>query len=83
MNGDLKPRPSDVLIVVDMQYDFMPGGALAVAEGDAIIPLINRLAPKFENVILTQDWHPPGHASFASSHAGAKPFKFSSAYQGA
>jgi len=75
LNGDLKPRPSDVLIVVDMQYDFMPGGALAVAEGDAIVPLVNRLAAKFENVVLTQDWHPPGHASFASSHAGAKPFE--------
>ncbi len=57
-----------------MQYDFMPGGALAVAEGDAILPLVNRLAAKFDNVALTQDWHPPGHASFASSHQGAKAF---------
>lgn len=68
------PRASDALIVVDMQYDFMPGGALAVGEGDAIVPLVNRLAAKFAHVVLTQDWHPPGHASFASSHQGAKPF---------
>ena len=64
----------DVLLVVDMQNDFMPGGALAVAEGDAIVPLINRLAESFANVVLTQDWHPAGHASFASSHPGKKPF---------
>jgi nicotinamidase/pyrazinamidase len=65
----------DVLLVIDMQVDFMPGGALGVAEGDAIIPLINRLARRFANVALTQDWHPPGHISFASSHRGAKPFE--------
>jgi len=70
----LTPRAGDALIVVDMQYDFMPGGALAVAGGDAIVPLVNRIAAKFANVVLTQDWHPPGHASFASSHPGAKPF---------
>ena len=64
----------DVLLVIDMQVDFMPGGALAVDGGDAIVPLINRLAQNFTNVVLTQDWHPPGHASFASAHAGAKPF---------
>ena len=64
----------DVLLVVDMQNDFMPGGALGVDGGDAIIPLINRLGESFANVVLTQDWHPPGHASFASSHPGAKPF---------
>jgi nicotinamidase/pyrazinamidase len=75
LDESLKPRPSDVLIVVDMQYDFMPGGALAVSEGDLIVPLVNRLAAKFQNVVFTQDWHPPGHASFASSHAGAKPFE--------
>jgi nicotinamidase/pyrazinamidase len=75
LDESLKPRPTDVLIVVDMQYDFMPGGALAVAEGDTIIPLVNRLAAKFQNVVFTQDWHPPGHASFASSHPGAKPFE--------
>jgi nicotinamidase/pyrazinamidase len=75
LNETFTPRASDVLIVVDMQYDFMPGGALPVAEGDAIVPLVNRLASKFATVALTQDWHPPGHASFASSHPGAKPFE--------
>ena len=64
----------DALLVIDMQNDFMPGGALAVADGDSIVPLVNRLAQSFANVVLTQDWHPPGHASFASSHPGAKPF---------
>jgi nicotinamidase/pyrazinamidase len=64
----------DVLLVVDMQNDFMPGGALAVAQGDAIVPLVNRLAGNFVNVVLTQDWHPAGHASFASVHPGKKPF---------
>ena len=65
---------SDALLVIDAQNDFMPGGALAVADGDAIVPLANALAAKFAVVALTQDWHPPGHASFASAHAGAKPF---------
>jgi nicotinamidase/pyrazinamidase len=65
----------DVLIVVDMQNDFMPGGALAVGGGDAIVPLVNQLAQNFANVVLTQDWHPKGHISFASSHPGAKPFE--------
>jgi nicotinamidase/pyrazinamidase len=64
----------DVLLVIDVQNDFVPGGALAVAEGDAIVPLVGRLAQAFENVVVTQDWHPVGHASFASSHPGAKPF---------
>lgn len=63
------------LIVTDVQNDFMPGGALAVPEGDKIVPVVNRLAARFENVILTQDWHPRGHASFASSHPGKKPFE--------
>jgi nicotinamidase/pyrazinamidase len=62
------------LIVVDVQNDFMPGGALAVPQGDEVVPVINRLAARFGNVVLTQDWHPAGHASFASSHPGAKPF---------
>jgi nicotinamidase/pyrazinamidase len=66
---------SDVLIVVDIQYDFCPGGALAVPQGDQVVPVINRLAGKFENVVLTQDWHPKGHQSFASSHPGKKPFE--------
>jgi nicotinamidase/pyrazinamidase len=63
------------LVVVDVQYDFMPGGALAVANGDEVVPVINALLPRFENVVLTQDWHPRGHASFASAHAGKKPFE--------
>ncbi len=63
------------LIVVDVQNDFMPGGALAVARGDEVVPVINRLAARFENVVLTQDWHPRGHASFASSHPGRRPFE--------
>ena len=62
------------LIVVDVQNDFCPGGALAVPDDDAVVPVINRLAARFANVVLTQDWHPAGHASFASSHAGKKPF---------
>jgi len=64
----------DALVVIDVQYDFLPGGALAVAEGDAIIQHCNRLAHAFPNVVVTQDWHPEGHASFASSHPGAEPF---------
>jgi nicotinamidase/pyrazinamidase len=64
----------DVLLIVDVQNDFCPGGALAVPQGDAIVPAINRLAKSFAHVILTQDWHPPGHASFASSHPGRSPF---------
>jgi nicotinamidase/pyrazinamidase len=65
----------DVLLAVDAQNDFCPGGALAVAEGDLVIPLINRLAERFDSVVLTQDWHPPGHTSFASSHPGTAPFE--------
>jgi nicotinamidase/pyrazinamidase len=63
------------LIVVDVQVDFMPGGALAVPRGDEVVPVINALLPRFENVVLTQDWHPRGHASFASAHPGRKPFE--------
>lgn len=63
------------LVVIDMQYDFCPGGALAVAGGDEIIPAINRLIAGHDHVILTQDWHPAGHSSFASSHAGKGPFE--------
>lgn len=63
------------LIVVDVQNDFVPGGALAVPRGDEVVPVINRTAARFENVVLTQDWHPRGHASFASSHPGRKPFE--------
>ena len=63
-----------VLLVIDVQNDFLPGGALAVPRGDEVVPIINALALKFENVILTQDWHPPQHISFASSHPGKSAF---------
>jgi nicotinamidase/pyrazinamidase len=62
------------LIVVDVQNCFVKGGSLAVAHGEDVVPVINRLAPAFQNVILTQDWHAPGHASFASTHPGKKPY---------
>jgi nicotinamidase/pyrazinamidase len=65
----------DVLLAIDLQVDFMPGGALAVDRGHEVVPLVNQLARRFQNVVVTQDWHPPGHASFASTHAGAKPFE--------
>jgi nicotinamidase/pyrazinamidase len=71
----IKPGPHDVLLVVDVQNCFVPGGTLPVAGGDQVVPLINRLARAFEHVVLTQDWHTPGHASFASSHPGKKPFE--------
>ena len=67
-------QPTDILLLIDLQPDFMPGGALAVAGGDEILPIINLLAAKFDHVILTQDWHPPQHISFASSHPGQAPF---------
>jgi len=73
--GKVKPGPQDVLLVVDVQNCFVPGGNLPVKEGDQIVPLINRLAKAFQHVVLTQDWHTPGHISFASSHAGKKPFE--------
>lgn len=63
------------LIVVDVQNDFCPGGSLAVAGGDEVVPVINALAKRFPNIVLTQDWHPRGHSSFASSHLGRKPFE--------
>lgn len=66
--------PEDVLVVVDVQYDFLPGGSLAVAGGDEIVPLINTLAKHFTNLVLTQDWHPANHVSFASQHAGKAAF---------
>ena len=67
--------PNDVLLVIDVQNDFCPGGALAVQEGDAVIPVIHELAPLFAHVVLTQDWHNPNHLSFASAHAGKHPFE--------
>jgi nicotinamidase/pyrazinamidase len=64
----------EALVVIDVQNDFCPGGALAVADGDAILPAVNALIARFDHVALTQDWHPAGHSSFASSHAGKAPF---------
>ena len=64
----------DALLIVDLQNDFCPGGALAVPEGDEIVPLVNNLAEQFEHVLQTQDWHPEGHQSFASSHAAHEPY---------
>jgi nicotinamidase/pyrazinamidase len=65
----------ETLIVIDVQNDFCPGGALAVAGGDEIVPLVNDMIGRFAHVILTQDWHPEGHSSFASQHAGKNPFE--------
>jgi nicotinamidase/pyrazinamidase len=73
--GPIKPGPRDVLLVIDVQNCFTPGGSLAVKDGDTIIPLINRLGGYFEHAVLTQDWHTPSHVSFASSHTGKKPFE--------
>jgi nicotinamidase/pyrazinamidase len=68
-------RSRDALLVVDLQHDFLPGGALAVRDGDAIVEPIAELVPAFETVVATQDFHPPRHVSFASSHPGRKPFE--------
>ncbi|MBY8915952.1 bifunctional nicotinamidase/pyrazinamidase [Nitratireductor sp. L1-7-SE] len=65
----------EALIVIDVQNDFCPGGALAVEDGDAVVPVINGLIGRFDHVVLTQDWHPEGHSSFASSHQGKAPFE--------
>ena len=69
------PDSQTCLLVVDAQYGFMPGGGLPVAGGDAIVPVINRIAPRFANVVLTQDWHPIDHVSFAANHPGRQPFE--------
>jgi nicotinamidase/pyrazinamidase len=66
--------PRTALLVIDVQNDFIPGGQLAVPEGDLVVPLINRLAGQFKQVVIAQDWHPAGHASFASSHPGRQPY---------
>jgi nicotinamidase/pyrazinamidase len=71
----IAPTNRDVLLVVDVQKDFCPDGRLAVPRGDEVVPIVNRLATKFTNVVLTQDWHPPGHLSFASSHPGKQPYQ--------
>ena len=68
-------QSTDVLLVIDMQVDFLPGGPLAVLGGDTLVPGINALARHFSHVVLTQDWHPAGHVSFASSHTGKQPFR--------
>jgi nicotinamidase/pyrazinamidase len=73
--GKIKPDAHSVLVVVDVQNCFVTGGTLPVAQGEAVVPVINRLAAAFENVVATQDWHTPGHASFASAHSGKKPFE--------
>lgn len=70
----MKRGDREALLIVDLQNDFCPGGALAVPRGDEIVPAVNRLADDFDHVILTQDWHPRGHASFAGSHPGKRPF---------
>ena len=75
MTTPRKPGEHDLLLVVDVQNDFCPGGALAVPDGDQVVPLLNRLAQAFAHVVLTQDWHPAGHQSFASSHPGRRPFE--------
>ena len=67
--------PFDVLLAVDVQNDFCPGGNLAVPRGDEVVPLVNRLAARFKHVVLTQDWHPPAHRSFASTHPGRQPYE--------
>jgi len=75
MHEKITPGEQDVLLVVDVQNDFCPGGALAVPRGDEVAPLVSRLARCFRHVVLTQDWHPPGHRSFASTHSGRRPFE--------
>jgi nicotinamidase/pyrazinamidase len=73
--GSLKPGAHAALIVVDVQNCFVDGGTLPVKGGAEVVPVINKLAPAFQNIVITQDWHTPGHASFASAHAGKKPFE--------
>ncbi len=71
----IRPTSSDMLIVVDVQNDFCPGGALAVGDGHHIVPLVNRLMRRFGRAVVTQDWHTPEHASFATAHPGRHPFE--------
>lgn len=71
----MRVSAQDVLLVIDVQNDFCPGGALAVKDGDEVIAPIHRIAPRFENIILTQDWHPVDHTSFAASHPGKQPYE--------
>jgi nicotinamidase/pyrazinamidase len=76
--GTIKPDAKSALIVVDVQNCFVDGGTLPVKGGAQVVPVINKLAASFENIVVTQDWHTPGHASFASTHAGKKPFETAS-----
>lgn len=71
----IKPDARSALLVIDVQNCFLPGGSLAVKDGDQVVPVINKIAKAFTNVVMTQDWHTPGHVSFASVHAGKKPFE--------
>jgi len=73
--ASIKPDEASALLVIDVQNCFLPGGSLAVKDGEQVVPVINRIAKGFSNVVLTQDWHTPGHVSFASSHSGKKPFE--------
>jgi nicotinamidase/pyrazinamidase len=75
MTAAIRPGAGDMLLIVDVQHDFCPDGALGVAGGDEVVPVVNRLARAFRHVALTQDWHPPGHASFASAHPGRAAFE--------
>ena len=80
--GAITPGDNAVLLVIDVQNCFLPGGTLAVQGGNEIIPIINELSKKFANVVMTQDWHTPNHASFASSHPGKKPFETTELFYG-
>src|SRR6478736_851698 len=73
--ASIKPDEASALLVIDVQNCFLPGGSLAVKDGEQVVAVINRIAKGFENVVLTQDWHTPGHVSFASAHSGKKPFE--------
>ena len=73
--ASIKPDEASALLVIDVQNCFLPGGSLAVKDGEQVVPVINRLSKVFSNVVLTQDWHTGGHISFASSHSGKKPFE--------
>jgi nicotinamidase/pyrazinamidase len=73
--ASIKPDEASALLVIDVQNCFLPGGSLAVKDGEQVVPVINKLARAFSNVVMTQDWHTGGHISFASSHSGKKPFE--------
>src|SRR5258708_14332002 len=73
--ASIKIDDASALLVIDVQNCFLPGGSLAVKDGEQVIPVINRIAKGFANVVMTQDWHTPGHVSFASSHPGKKPYE--------